>query len=143
MPDLRMPELNHVFLVGRLTRDPELRYTPSGTPVCKMGIAASRYYSSREGDRKEETLFINVTIWDKQAEYCGQNLRKGRPVLVEGALRANEWEDKQTGQKRTTIEIRATRVQQLDWPDREATSDTRPEPLKTLDDQPPEDDVPF
>lgn len=142
MPDLRMPELNHVFLVGRLTRDPDLRYTPNGTAVCKLGLAVSRYYSSREGEKKEETLFINVTIWDKHAEFCGQHLRKGRPVLVEGSLRSNEWEDKQTGQKRTTIEVRATRVQQLDWADREAPPERADAP-KPSDEPPVEDDIPF
>jgi single-strand DNA-binding protein len=143
MSDLRMPELNHVFLAGRLTRDPELRYTPNGTAVCKLGIAVSRYLKTKEGERKEETLYINVTVWDKHAEYCGQNLRKGRPVLVEGSLKGEEWEDKTTGQRRTTISVRATRVQQLDWAERDATEETRADVPKPAEEPPPEDDVPF
>ena len=118
MSDLRMPDLNQVLLCGRLTRDPELRYLPSGTALCKLGLAVSRRYRSKEGERKEETLFINVTVWEKQAEFCGENLRKGRPVLVEGQLQSDEWEDKQTGQRRSSIQVRARRIQQLDWPTR-------------------------
>lgn len=116
MSDFRMPDVNKVFLAGRLTRDPELRYLPSGMAVCKMGLAVSRFYK-KDGEKREETLFITVTTWGKTAEYVNEYLRKGRPVLVEGQLRSNEFEDK-SGQKRTVIEISAERVQQLDWGDR-------------------------
>lgn len=142
MSDLRMPDLNKVFLVGRLTQDPELRYLPSGAPVCELRIAASRRYRTREGDQREDTLFINVTTWSKTAEYCGENLSKGRPILIEGELRSDEWEDKTSGQRRTTIKINATRIQQLDWDDRGGGQPSRPKP-RDIEEPVPEDDIPF
>jgi single-strand DNA-binding protein len=140
-----MPEINRVMLAGRLTRDPELRYTPGGAAVCKMGLAADRRYRTKDGQQREEVLFINVTAWAKTAEYCGENLKKGRPVLVEGELRSNEWEDKSTGQKRTMIEVSATRIQTLDWGDRQgggASGGSRSEP-REIEEPIPEDDIPF
>lgn len=145
MSDLRMPDVNRVILVGRLTRDPELRYLPSGVAVCKLGIAVSRFTKTREGERREETMFMNVETWEKTAEYCGQHLKKGRPILVEGRLRSNDWEDKNTGQKRTSIEVRAERVQQLDWDESSgggAGATTRPAP-REIEEPVPEDDIPF
>lgn len=145
MADLRMPDLNKVLVAGRLTRDPELRYLPSGTALCKLGLAISRNYRTRDGERKEDTTFINVSVWDKSAEYCGENLRKGRAVIVEGRLQMNEWEDKQTGQKRSTIDIRAERVHQLEWEDRDGGGgggSSRPAPRK-IEEPIPEDDIPF
>jgi single-strand DNA-binding protein len=141
MSDLRMPDLNRVFLVGRLTRDPDLRYLQNGTPLCKMGLAVSRRYKTRDGDPKEETLFINVTAWRGTAEYCGERLRKGRPIMVEGRLKSDEWEDKETGQRRTSIEVHADRVQQLDWDDR-GSQEPKPEP-RAIEEPVPQDDVPF
>ena len=141
MSDLRMPDLNKVFLVGRLTRDPELRYTPQGTAVCKMGLAVSRFYKSRDGERKEDTTFVNVEAWDRQAEYCGENLKKGRPVLVEGSLKSSQWEDKNTGQKRTSLDVRAQRIQHLDCEDRGAPAPA-PDP-RPIEEPVPEDDIPF
>jgi len=149
MPDFRMPDLNRVYLAGRLTRDPELRYTPSGTAVCKLGLAVSRYYKGKDGERKEETLFVDVTAWDKQAEYLGQRLRQGHPVLVEGTLRSSSWEDKQTGQKRSRIEVSAQRVQELAWSERGASPAAaaparEPEPRDIPEEGPvSEDDIPF
>lgn len=141
MSDFRMPDLNKVFLAGRLTRDPELRYLQSGVAVCDLGLAVSRTYRTKEGEKKEETLFINVSVWDKSAEYCGENLKKGRPILVEGSLRSDEWEDKTTGQKRTSIKVYGQRVHQLDWDDRGAKpSDPEPRPIE---EPVPEDDIPF
>lgn len=155
MSDLRMPDLNKVFLAGRLTRDPELSYLPNGTPLCKMGLAVSRFYKTQDGERKEETTFINVTVWRAHAEFCGQYLKKGRPVLVEGSLRSHEWEDKATGQKRSGIEVTAQRVQQLDWEDRAGGSggsssggagrSAAPAASRqpSYDEPVPEDDIPF
>jgi len=117
MSDLRMPDLNKVHLAGRLTRDAELRYISSGTAVCKIGMAVSRKYKTKSGEMREDTLFMNVTVWGASAEFCGEHLKKGMPILVEGRLTSSEWEDKQTGQKRTAIEINADRVQQLAWDD--------------------------
>ena len=142
MSDLKMPDLNKVLLAGRLTRDPELTYIASGTALCKMGLAVSRRYKTRDGEQKEETLFINVTAWDKQAEYLGENLKKGRPVLVEGSLKMDQWEDKTTGQKRTSIEVRAQRVHILDWDDRGGSRPAAPAP-RPIEEPVPEDDIPF
>ena len=141
MSDLRMPDLNKVFLAGRLTRDPELSYIASGTALCKIGLAVSRRYKTRDGEQKEETLFIYVTAWDKQAEYLGENLKKGRAVLVEGSLKMDQWEDKTTGQKRTSIEVRAFRVHHLDWDDR-GGKPAAPAP-RPIEEPVPEDDIPF
>lgn len=152
MSDFRMPDVNRVFLAGRLTRDPELRYLPSGMAVCKMGLAVSRFYKTKEGEKREETMFINVTTWGKTAEYNNEYLRKGRPVLVEGQLRSNEFEDK-SGQKRTTIEVNADRVQQLDWGDRPGGGSGTPSPSgggqkpapRTIEEPipPADEDIPF
>lgn len=109
-----MASLNKVFLIGNLTRDPELRYTPNGAAVTDLGLAVNRLYSTREGERREETLFIDVTVWNRQAETCCQYLRKGRPVHVEGYLRMDTWDDRTTGEKRSKIKIEAERVQFLD-----------------------------
>ena len=153
MSDLRMPDLNKVYLAGRLTRDPELSYLANGTPLCKMGLAVSRFYKSQDGERKEETTFINVTAWRAQAEYCGQYLKKGRPILVEGSLRSHEWEDKTTGQKRSAIEVTAQRLQQLEWEDSGGAPSGGARPNQAAapaasrqpvyEEPPPEDDIPF
>lgn len=153
MADLRMPELNKVLLAGRLTRDPELRYLPSGMAVCKLGLASSRRFRTRDGDNREETLFINVTCWGKTAEFVGETFKKGRPLIIEGRLQSNEWEDKNTGQRRTAIEINADRVQSLDWEDRgsggggggggRATSKSASRGRDYEEEPVPEDDIPF
>lgn len=150
MADLRMPELNKVLIAGRLTRDPELRHLPSGMAVCKLGLASSRRFRTRDGDNREETLFINVTCWGKTAEFVGDTFRKGRPLIVEGRLQSNEWEDKNTGQRRTMIEINADRVQSLDWEDRGGsggggrTAGKAASRSRDYEEEPvPEDDIPF
>jgi single-strand DNA-binding protein len=109
-----MPDLNKVFLMGRLTFDPELRRTPNGTAVAELRLATSRSWSGRDGERREETLFIDVTVWDRQAETCCQYLRKGSGIHVEGSLRVDTWDDKTTGEKRSKIRVHADRVQFLD-----------------------------
>jgi len=147
MADLRMPDLNKVILAGRLTRDPEARVLPSGMALCKLGLAHSRKYRTKEGDQREETLFINATCWGKTAEYVRDYYKKGRPVLVEGRLKLDEWEDKSSGQKRSTIEITADRVQALDWEDRGGTGGGGGGRTRRQDSAPdgpePEDDIPF
>lgn len=144
MSDFRMPDVNKVLVAGRLTRDPELKYTGSGVALCKLGLAVSRVYKTKDGEKKEETAFINVTVWDKYAEYIGQNVKKGRPVIVEGRLISNEWEDKTTGQKRSAIEIRAERIQQLDWDEsRSGGTGGGKSQSRAAEEQIPEDDVPF
>ena len=109
-----MADLNKVFLMGRLTFDPELRYTPSGSAVSELRLAINRVWTGRDGERKEETLFIDVTVWDRQAENCCQYLKKGSQVHVEGALKMDTWDDKTTGEKRSKIKVQAERVQFLD-----------------------------
>jgi single-strand DNA-binding protein len=109
-----MADLNKVFLMGRLTFDPELRRTPSGTAVTELRLATTRSWSGRDGERREETLFVDVTVWDRQAENCCQFLKKGRSVHVEGSLRMDTWEDKNTGEKRSKVRVQADRVQFLD-----------------------------
>ena len=109
-----MPDLNKVFLMGRLTFDPELRRIPSGTAVTELRMASSRSWTGRDGERREETLFIDVTVWDRQAETCCQYLRKGSSIHVEGYLRVDTWDDKTTGEKRSKIRVQADRVQFLD-----------------------------
>lgn len=109
-----MASLNKVFLIGNLTRDPELRYTPSGAAVSDLGLAVNRVYTTKEGDRREETVFVDVTVWNRQAENCCQYLRKGRPVHVEGSLKLDSWDDKTTGEKRSRLKVEAISVQFLD-----------------------------
>ncbi|MFZ5801345.1 MAG: single-stranded DNA-binding protein [Candidatus Omnitrophota bacterium] len=107
-----MASLNKVFLIGNLTRDPELRYTPSGTAVVTLRLAVNRRYRDKTGENKEEVCFLSVTAWDKQAEVCNQYLSKGRPVFVEGRLQSRSWENNE-GQKRSVLEVRAERIQFL------------------------------
>ena len=107
-----MASLNKVFLIGNLTRDPELRYTPGGTAVANLGLAVNRKFKDSSGELKEEVCFLTVTVWDKQAEACCQYLQKGRPIFVEGVLQSRFWETAD-GQKRSAIDVRAERVQFL------------------------------
>jgi single-strand DNA-binding protein len=109
-----MADLNKVFLMGNLTFDPELRRTPSGTAVSELRLVTSRSWMSKDGERREEKLFIDVTVWDRQAENCCQYLRKGSPIHVEGSLKMDTWDDKSTGEKRSKIRVHADRVQFLD-----------------------------
>jgi len=107
-----MASLNKVFLMGNLTRDPELRYIPSGTAVTSFTIAVNRIYNSPAGERKEEVCFVRVVVWGRMAEVCGEYLSKGSPVFVEGRLQSRSWEAPD-GQKRSTIEVIANNVQFL------------------------------
>jgi len=102
--------LNKVFLIGNLTKQPELRYTPSGTAVADLRLAVNRNYTTQGGEKREEVCFLTVVVWGKQAESCGEYLDKGSPILVEGRLQTREWEAKDGG-KRTVIEVVAERVQ--------------------------------
>lgn len=104
--------LNKVFLIGNLTRDPELRYLPSGTAVTTFTVAANRNYMLQSGERKEETTFMPIVVWGKRAESCGEYLNKGSAVFVEGRLRNRSWQG-QDGQKRNVTEVIAENVQFL------------------------------
>lgn len=104
--------LNKVMLIGNLTRDPELRYIPSGQGVTSFTIAVNRVYNSQSGEKKEEVSFIRVVVWGRRAEVCNEYLKKGSPVFVEGRLQSRNWEA-QDGSKRSTIEVIAQNVQFL------------------------------
>jgi single-strand DNA-binding protein len=151
-----MANLNRVLLIGNLTRDPEVRYTPKGTAVAEIGLAVNRIYSGEDGEKKEETTFVDVTLWARQAEIAGQYLKKGRPVFIEGRLQLDTWDDKQTGQKRSRLRVVSESLQLLgSRPEGESSSSaaparrpsaaappSRPEPRDPdLDAEP--DDIPF
>lgn len=100
-----MPNLNKVQLMGNLTRDPEVRYTPKGTAVTDIGLAINRTFSGDDGERREETTFVDITFWGRQAEVIGEYMKKGRPLYVEGRLNLDSWEDKTSGQQRTRLKV--------------------------------------
>ncbi|RKY39907.1 MAG: single-stranded DNA-binding protein [Candidatus Omnitrophota bacterium] len=104
-----MTGINRVFVGGNLTRDPELRYTPQGSPVLNFSIAINRTYTTQSGERKEEVEFVRIVVWGKQAETCSRYLSKGSSVLVEGRLSSRSWEG-QDGVKRNITEVVANRV---------------------------------
>ncbi len=149
-------DLNSFIGIGRLTRDPELRYTPGGTAVCKFGIAINRTYRNQDGNNIEEALFINVTTWGKQAENVSQFLKKGRRVAISGELRSNNWQDKE-GNKRISFEINARTVQFLDLVkdtgiakegpptegEENVSEEVASEDTKVEDTKVSEDDIPF
>jgi single-strand DNA-binding protein len=117
-----MANFNKVILVGNLTKDPELRYTPSGTAVANLRLAVNRKFRDKAQQLKDETCFITAVVWSKQAETCNQYLHKGSSLLVEGRLQSRTWDDTQTGQKRSVIEVLAERVQFLGAPGGKAGS---------------------
>lgn len=117
---------NKFIGLGNLTRDPELRYTPSGTPVCNFDLAFNRSYTAQGGEKKDEVCFMTIVVWGKQAESCGQYLGKGRQVLVEGHLQQRSWETPE-GQKRTKVEIVAERVQFVSAKSSNGTGTNAPE----------------
>lgn len=131
-----MAGFNKVILLGNLTKDPELRYTPSGSSVCNFDLAVNRTYSTQAGEKKEEVCFITIVTWGKQAELCSQYLHKGRPVLVEGRLTQRSWET-QEGQRRTKHEVVAERVQFLGKGKDQAPSEAESTPVES------DDAVPF
>ncbi len=152
-----MASFNKVILVGNLTRDPELRYTPKGMAIAKIGLAVNRNWTSESGEKKEEVTFIDVDIFGRTAENVAQYMRKGRPMLIEGRLRLDQWDDKQTGQKRSRLGVVAETVQFLGSPTgggevgapaprpaRPAPASNAPASEPVEGDGPPEsDDVPF
>lgn len=107
-----MASLNKVFLIGNLTRDPQLRYTPGGTPVADVGLAVNRYWTGQDGQRHEETTFVEVTLWARQAELAAEYLSKGRPVFFEGRLKFDQWETPE-GQRRNKLSVVAENMQFL------------------------------
>lgn len=109
-----MANFNKVILIGNLTRDPELRYTPKGTAVAKLAMAVNRSWRTESGETREETTFVDIDAFGKQAEVIGQYLKKGRPLMVEGRLKLDQWDDKNTGQKRSRLGVVLENFQFLD-----------------------------
>ena len=100
-----MANFNKVLLIGNLTRDPEVRYTPKGKAIATITLAVNRAWTSESGEKKEEVTFVDVDVWGRQAETIGQYMSKGRPLFVEGRLRLDQWDDKETGQKRSRLKV--------------------------------------
>jgi len=155
-----MANFNKVILVGNLTRDPELRYTPKGMAIAKVGLAINRNWTSEGGEKKEEVTFVDVDIFGRTAENVAQYMKKGRPIMVEGRLRLDQWDDKQTGQKRSRLGVVAETVQFLGSPGggsgggeggdsapapRRSAAPSAPAPASPSaePDMPSDDDVPF
>ena len=157
-----MANYNKVLLMGNLTRDPELRYTPKGQAVAKLGLAVNRRYTTESGEAREETTFVDIDAWGKQAEVICQYCKKGRPLFVEGRLKLDQWDDKTTGQKRSQLRVVLEGFQFVGGPPSEggtspgpgvARPPARPATSRPADappaepggDAPPpeEDDVPF
>lgn len=134
-----MASLNKVFLIGNLTRAPELRYTPSGMAVADMRLAVNRSYTTQGGEKRDETCFLTTVVWGKQAESCSQYLDKGSPIMVEGRLQTRDWETKE-GQKRSVVEVVAERVQFLGRP-KTAGAPAASEPVEVVSEG--DDEVPF
>src|SRR5678815_5738515 len=112
-----MASYNKVILLGNLTRDPQVKYTPSGTALAELGLAVNRYWFDKQtNSRREETTFVDVTLWGREAEVAGEYLAKGRPVLIEGRLQLDTWDDKQTGQKRSKLRVVGETMQMLGSP---------------------------
>ena len=144
-----MASFNRVILVGNLTRDPELRYTPKGTAVAKVGLAVNRVWTTETGEKKEEVTFVDVDVFGRTAENVGQYMRKGSPILIEGRLRLDQWDDKQTGQKRTRLRVVAENMQLLGGrppgggdASGEGRQTSAP-PKKSAGPEPDEDEIPF
>jgi single-strand DNA-binding protein len=152
-----MANFNRVILAGNLTRDPELRYTPKGTAVARIGMAINRTWKSETGETKEEVTFVDIEAWGRQGEVIAQYVKKGRPLLVEGRLRLDQWEDKNTHQKQSKLKVILESFSFLDSArgDGNGPADSSrgrttagpaaagPEPLEPEAAPPEQDDVPF
>ena len=134
-----MAGINKVILIGHLGADPELRYTPNGTPVANFRVATTERWINKQGERMESTEWHRIVAWGKLGEFCGQYLNKGKQVYIEGRLRTRSWEDKD-GKKQWTTEIIAQRLQLLGKPEK---SSTPPEELAAPEEVPSEEDIPF
>jgi single-strand DNA-binding protein len=152
-----MASFNKVILLGNLTRDPEVRYTPKGTAVTDLGLAVNRTYTADNGEKREEVTFVDVTFWGRTAEVAGEYLKKGRPVFVEGRLQLDSWDDKTSGQKRTKLKVIGENMQMLGAPrgggsgggDEESSGGSRsssrpaPPPKSSAPSEPDDDEIPF
>ena len=151
-----MASFNKVLLLGNLTRDPEVRYTPKGSAVCDLGVAVNRVYTTDSGEKREEATFVEVTLWGRTAEVAGEYLKKGRPIFIEGRLQLDSWDDKQTGQKRSKLKVIGETMQLLggrtgggapadagESEDRQPSGRTTPPPKPSTSAAPDEDEIPF
>ncbi len=150
-----MANLNKVMLIGNCTRDPEVKYTQKGTAICEIGLAINRNYTTESGEKREETTFVDVEMFGRIAEIAGEYLKKGRSVFIEGRLKLDQWDDKQTGQKRSKMRVVGEGLQLLGSKDGEAKEPQqrpaskpafqpqRKAPDPDLDSTDPDEDVPF
>jgi len=156
-----MASFNKVILLGNLTRDPEVRYTPKGSAVCDLGIAVNRVYTTESGEKREEVTYVDVVLWARLAEIAGEYLKKGRPIFIEGRLQMDTWDDKQTGQKRTRLRVVGETMQLLgsrpsgtgasgptettdeDRQSRSSGKATAAPPKSAAPSEPDEDEIPF
>ena len=148
-----MASFNKVILLGNLTRDPEVRYTPKGSAVCDLGIAVNRQYTLDSGEKREEVTFVDVVLWSRLAEIAGEYLKKGRPVFIEGRLQLDTWDDKQSGQKRSKLRVIGETMQLLGGRPPGAgggseggesrSSKTTPPPKASTVAEPDDDEIPF
>jgi single-strand DNA-binding protein len=153
-----MASFNKVILLGNLTRDPEIRYTPKGSAVCDLGVAVNRQYTLENGEKREEVTYVDVVLWARLAEIAAEYLKKGRPVFIEGRLQLDTWDDKQSGQKRSKLRVIGENMQMLgsrgaggggapsesadeDRPARATTPPPRPSAAAPA--EPDEDEIPF
>ncbi len=121
-----MPNLNKVMLIGNLTRDPEIKYTPKGSAVAEIALAINRSYSTDQGEKREETTFVDVVLYGRLAETAGGYLRKGHPAYIDGRLKLDTWDDKQTGQKRSKMRVVGESLQLLGGKESGERSDSPP-----------------
>jgi single-strand DNA-binding protein len=150
-----MASFNKVILLGNLTRDPEVRYTPKGSAVCDLGIAVNRQYTLDSGEKREEVTFVDVVLWSRLAEIAGEYLKKGRPIFIEGRLQLDTWDDKQSGQKRSKLRVIGETMQLLGRPPgtggaseggeegRASRGKTTPPPKPSVGGEPDDDEIPF
>jgi single-strand DNA-binding protein len=153
-----MASFNKVILLGNLTRDPEVRYTPKGSAVCDLGIAVNRQYTLDNGEKREEVTYVDVVLWARLAEIAGEYLKKGRPIFIEGRLQLDTWDDKQSGQKRSKLRVIGETMQLLgsrpsggiggpaeagDDTSRSGAKPSTPPPKSVAPVEPDEDEIPF
>jgi single-strand DNA-binding protein len=152
-----MASLNKVMLIGNVTRDPEIKYTPKGSAVADLGLAINRSYTNQSGEKVEEVTYVDVELWGRLAEIAGEYAKKGRPVFIEGRLRIDSWEDKQSGQKRNRLKVVGEGLQLLgsrpsgqaggvgaDFEgEAPASKSSQPAPARPASSEPADDDIPF
>jgi single-strand DNA-binding protein len=152
-----MASLNKVMLIGNVTRDPEIKYTPKGSAVADVGLAINRTYTNQGGEKVEEVTYVDVELWGRLAEIAGEYAKKGRPIFVEGRLRIDSWEDKQSGQKRNRLKVVGEIMQLLGSRPGSAgggggaefegeggpSKPSRPASTRPIQAEPADDDIPF